>query len=72
MRPAARRAPDVRRAGLSAWSLAHGFATLQLSGSLPSLDDDAAATFRSLLDGGSLPEALSVTDHLTGAGQPAG
>lgn len=48
--PAARRGPDARRAGLAAWSLAHGFATLQLSGSLPVLDDDPAETFRALLD----------------------
>ncbi|MCL3998282.1 TetR/AcrR family transcriptional regulator [Streptomyces lavenduligriseus] len=48
--PAARRGPDTRRAGLAAWSLAHGFATLQLSGSLPSLDDDPAETFRALVD----------------------
>lgn len=48
--PAARRDPDVQRAGLAAWSLAHGFATLQLSGSLPSLDDDPTKTFRALVD----------------------
>ncbi|MDN3264951.1 TetR/AcrR family transcriptional regulator [Streptomyces sp. CSDS2] len=48
--PAARRGPDVRRAGLAAWSLAHGFATLQISGSLPPLDDDPAETFRALVD----------------------
>ncbi|MET8213995.1 TetR/AcrR family transcriptional regulator [Streptomyces sp. NPDC005373] len=46
--PAGRR-PDARRAGLAAWSLAHGFATLQLSGSLPTLDDDPAETFRTIL-----------------------
>ncbi|MFF0742846.1 TetR/AcrR family transcriptional regulator [Streptomyces sp. NPDC004111] len=43
----------TRRAGLAAWSLAHGFATLQLGGSLPALDDDPAETFRSLV--GRLP-----------------
>ncbi|MFI5801480.1 TetR/AcrR family transcriptional regulator [Streptomyces sp. NPDC051561] len=43
-------ASDTRRAGLAAWSLAHGFATLQLSGSLPTLDDDPADTFRTLVD----------------------
>ncbi|MEV8451634.1 WHG domain-containing protein [Streptomyces sp. NPDC052095] len=48
--PGARRGPDARRAGLAAWSLAHGFATLQLSGSLPALDDDPARTFRTLVD----------------------
>lgn len=48
--PAARRGPDARRAGLAAWSLAHGFATLQLNGSLPALDDDPAETFRALVD----------------------
>ncbi|MEU9420036.1 WHG domain-containing protein [Streptomyces sp. NPDC048272] len=40
--------PDARRAGLAAWSLAHGFAALQLSGSLPALDDDPSETFRTL------------------------
>ncbi|MER7666426.1 TetR/AcrR family transcriptional regulator [Streptomyces sp. NPDC096193] len=48
--PADRRGPDVQRTGLAAWSLAHGFATLQLSGSLPPLDDDPAETFRKLVD----------------------
>ncbi|MCH0540316.1 TetR/AcrR family transcriptional regulator [Streptomyces sp. MUM 203J] len=48
--PAAGR-PDARRTGLAAWSLAHGFATLQLSGSLPVLDDDPVETFRTLVDG---------------------
>jgi AcrR family transcriptional regulator len=48
--PAARRDPDVQRAGLAAWSLAHGFATLQLSGSLPAPDDDPAETFRALVN----------------------
>lgn len=48
--PTGRRRPDARRAGLAAWSLAHGFATLQLSGSLPALDDDPAETFRALAD----------------------
>ncbi|MER5885292.1 TetR/AcrR family transcriptional regulator [Streptomyces sp. NPDC001941] len=41
---------EARRTGLAAWSLAHGFATLQLSTSLPTLDDDPAATFRTLVD----------------------
>lgn len=48
--PAARRGPDVRRAGLAAWSLAHGFATLRLSGSLPALDVDPVEVFRALVD----------------------
>ncbi|MFE2579011.1 TetR/AcrR family transcriptional regulator [Streptomyces sp. NPDC059378] len=47
--PAARRGPDVQRAALAAWSLAHGFATLRLNGSLPQLDDDPAETFRALV-----------------------
>lgn len=55
--PAARRGPDVRRAGLAAWSLAHGFAALQLSGSLPLPDDDPAAAFRTLFDAGPVAEA---------------
>ncbi|MGX1545655.1 TetR/AcrR family transcriptional regulator [Streptomyces adustus] len=48
--PAARRGPDGRRAALAAWSLAHGFATLRLNGSLPQLDDDPAETFRALVN----------------------
>ncbi|MFB7336938.1 TetR/AcrR family transcriptional regulator [Streptomyces adustus] len=48
--PAARRGPDGRRAALAAWSLAHGFATLRLNGSLPHLDDDPAETFRALVN----------------------
>lgn len=44
--PAEKR-PDAQRAGLAAWSLAHGFAALQLSGSLPT-DDDPSETFRTL------------------------
>ncbi|MFJ6015272.1 TetR/AcrR family transcriptional regulator [Streptomyces sp. NPDC092952] len=52
--PAARRGPDARRAGLAAWSLAHGFAALQLSGSLPAPDDDPARTFRALIDAHSV------------------
>ncbi|MET9354212.1 TetR/AcrR family transcriptional regulator [Streptomyces sp. NPDC006617] len=47
--PDVRAGLDARRAGLTAWSLAHGFATLQLGGSLPSLDDDPAETFRALV-----------------------
>jgi AcrR family transcriptional regulator len=46
---------DVREAGLAAWSLAHGFATLWLSGSLPDMpelpDEAARAVLRHL--GGS-------------------
>ncbi|MEV5008960.1 TetR/AcrR family transcriptional regulator [Streptomyces sp. NPDC093064] len=48
--PAGRRGPDSRRTALAAWSLAHGFAALQLSGSLPVMDDDPAETFRALFD----------------------
>ncbi|MEU9006191.1 TetR/AcrR family transcriptional regulator [Streptomyces sp. NPDC048551] len=55
---AARRGPDAPRTALAAWSLAHGFATLQLSGSLPPLEADPVDTFRALVD-----------DH-TGAGGP--
>jgi hypothetical protein len=32
--------PDVRAAGLAAWSMAHGFATLWLSGAFPDRDQD--------------------------------
>lgn len=38
--PAAGRGPDARLAGVAAWSPAHGFATLLLSGNL----DDAVGT----------------------------
>jgi hypothetical protein len=41
---------DPELARLAAWSLAHGFATLHLSGRLPARDGDAdpAETFRAL------------------------
>jgi AcrR family transcriptional regulator len=46
---------DVREAGLAAWSLAHGFATLWLSGSLPDMprapDEAARAVLRHLAPG---------------------
>lgn len=38
--------PDVRMAGLAAWSLAHGFATLWLSGAFPDRDRDPTETAR--------------------------
>ncbi|WP_406279282.1 TetR/AcrR family transcriptional regulator [Embleya sp. NBC_00896] len=44
--PAERRG-DLDRAVLAAWSLAHGFATLYLSGGIPA-PEDPAATFRAL------------------------
>ncbi|WP_433298115.1 TetR/AcrR family transcriptional regulator [Actinoplanes sp. CA-030573] len=40
--------PDVRTAGLAAWSMAHGFATLWLSGAFPDRDLDPAETARHL------------------------
>lgn len=40
--------PDVRRAGLAAWSMAHGFATLWLTGAFPDRDLDPAETARAL------------------------
>ncbi|MEU4237870.1 TetR/AcrR family transcriptional regulator [Actinoplanes sp. NPDC026619] len=40
--------PEVRRAGLAAWSMAHGFATLWLSGAFPDRDLDPAEAARSL------------------------
>lgn len=47
---------DVREAGLAAWSLAHGFATLWLSGALPDRpdrpDEAARAVLRHLTHGG--------------------
>ena len=43
-------AQDVREAGLAAWSLAHGFATLWLSGALPlAMDADPANAARRIL-----------------------
>ena len=46
---------DVREAGLAAWSLAHGFATLWLSGALPDMpdlpDEAARAVLRHLTHG---------------------
>lgn len=38
--------PDVRVAGLTAWSLVHGFTTLWLSGAFPDRDLDPASTAR--------------------------
>jgi AcrR family transcriptional regulator len=40
---------DVREAGLAAWSMAHGFATLWLSGALPDLGGDPDAAARTIL-----------------------
>ena len=40
--------PDVRLAGLAAWSLAHGFATLWLSGAFPDRDQDPTETARAI------------------------
>ena len=37
---------DVRAAGLAAWSMAHGFATLWLSGAFPDRDQDPTETAR--------------------------
>lgn len=66
-RPAAGDPADTRRAGLAAWSLAHGFAALQLSGSLPVLDDDPAETFRTLVD--LRPAAYAHTDDFCRSGE---
>ena len=41
--------PDVRVAGLAAWSMAHGFATLWLSGAFPDRDRDPTETARLIL-----------------------
>jgi hypothetical protein len=41
--------PTVREAGLAAWSLAHGFATLWLSGALRDAGDSAADAARVVL-----------------------
>jgi AcrR family transcriptional regulator len=40
---------DVREAGLAAWSIAHGFATLWLSGSLPDMPDGPDEAARTVL-----------------------
>jgi AcrR family transcriptional regulator len=40
---------DTRQAGLAAWSLAHGYATLWLSGSLPELPDPPDEAARGVL-----------------------
>jgi hypothetical protein len=41
--------PDVRMAGLAAWSMAHGLATLWLSGAFPDRDKDPTETARLIL-----------------------
>jgi AcrR family transcriptional regulator len=41
--------PDVRVAGLAAWSMAHGFATLWLSGAFPDRAKDPTETARLIL-----------------------
>jgi AcrR family transcriptional regulator len=40
---------NPRAAGLAGWSLAHGFATLWLSGALPDMGDDPAEAARAIL-----------------------
>jgi len=40
--------PEVRTAGLAAWSMAHGFATLWLTGAFPDRDADPAEAARQL------------------------
>jgi hypothetical protein len=40
--------PEVRTAGLAAWSMAHGFATLWLTGAFPDRDLDPADAARHL------------------------
>jgi AcrR family transcriptional regulator len=40
--------PEVRTAGLAAWSMAHGFATLWLTGAFPDRDVDPAEVARQL------------------------
>ena len=40
--------PEVRTAGLAAWSMAHGFATLWLTGAFPDRDVDPAEAARQL------------------------
>ncbi|MEV4618011.1 TetR/AcrR family transcriptional regulator [Asanoa sp. NPDC049573] len=50
LRDADRRGADARIAGLSAWSIVHGFATLWLSGALPGdLGDDPEEAARQVI-----------------------
>jgi AcrR family transcriptional regulator len=50
VRDAERRGADTRTAGLSAWSIVHGFATLWLSGALPGdLGDDPEEAARQVI-----------------------
>ncbi len=47
--PPGQRGPDVRLAGVAAWSLVHGFASLWLTGSLPAdLGEDPEAAARAV------------------------
>lgn len=47
--PSGRAGPDARIAGIAAWSLVHGFATLWLNGALPpDLGDDPKTVARSV------------------------
>ena len=47
--PSGRAGPDARLAGVAAWSLVHGFATLWLNGALPpELGDDPEALARAV------------------------
>jgi AcrR family transcriptional regulator len=47
--PGERQPPDLREAGLAAWSIAHGFATLWVSGAFPHLPGDPDQVARAVL-----------------------
>jgi AcrR family transcriptional regulator len=47
--PGAHQPVELREAGLAAWSIAHGFATLRLSGAFPDLAGDPDRTARAVL-----------------------
>jgi hypothetical protein len=51
--PGERQPADIRAAGLAGWSIAHGFATLWVSGAFPDLPGDPDEIARAVL--GRLP-----------------
>ena len=59
--PGRRQASELREAGLAAWSIAHGFATLRLSGAFPHLSGDPDQVARAILR--RLPPPSPTPDH---------
>jgi hypothetical protein len=47
--PGGRQPADIREAGLAGWSIAHGFATLWVSGAFPRLPGDPDEIARAVL-----------------------